>query len=585
MLTDENKVQIYKKIYDRVNKTSNTTRQAIINKIKRDICVHTKGNLFEKVISAYRHENPSAKRHVLETYEPITKDGIWKGINNISRIFTSAEITINGNKDLTHNLLKDDFIAKYVRNWIDISVSEDPNTVTVWLPEIEENGKTKWELEFIKSEFVMHKDDESIIFIDLEKSDYKISEYTKEHDLLTRDLYINGDKCNNKSYTSTFKYTFTKKVFIQITKTEIATIYTENGIEYGSIIHEFNSPLKHKVWANTGTELIGDGIYHSPISPFIPWGNLALTEHRTKRAVDAIFSYPRLVEPESACEYEGCMSGYTSCEVTDEYPEGIKPCNSCKGTGKQSHQSPYNVYTYKVDKNNPNETGNHPTPTFVTPDVSILNYHADAYLKTLKKAEESVYVSQRSQTGNIESFKTKELNMSEMYSWLARISQPLYKNICESLQTRHEIEGVSEKVTISEPVSYAIVSEIEAFEIMQLIVDSKSPMMLKTSQIEAFISKYTNTNDGFSKQIQVLKLVDVYAFYNKDDFNNLNDIGLIPEEFAKKHALAQPILQQMLSMDPELLNADVKYLAAKLNEELSKHITVDPLQKKALTLA
>ena len=58
--------------------------------LKKDLQVHTQGKLFEKVITVYENEDVNATKFVLNTYEPVTKCSIWKGIDNVGRIFKNT---------------------------------------------------------------------------------------------------------------------------------------------------------------------------------------------------------------------------------------------------------------------------------------------------------------------------------------------------------------------------------------------------------------------------------------------------------------------------------------------------------------
>lgn len=68
-------------------KTVDKWKKTYYKKVARELQVHTKGQLFKKVNTLFPNEHPDSKAHCIATYEPITKGSVWKGINNLKRIF------------------------------------------------------------------------------------------------------------------------------------------------------------------------------------------------------------------------------------------------------------------------------------------------------------------------------------------------------------------------------------------------------------------------------------------------------------------------------------------------------------------
>jgi hypothetical protein len=429
--------------------------------------------------------------------------------------------------------------------------------------------------------FVKYKCNDFILFLDIDSTPHNITALNELKEFNTLNIDSKGRRIKSQSYLPRVQYDYiAEKVYYYIDKFNILKITKSNNETSIEVVKTFAKELKSRPYSYTGTEEVYEGIYHSPINPFIAWANIALIEHRTFRAVSSLYAYPRMIESESACDEAGCMTGIVECAITEENPTGKEPCKRCKGTGKLSLQSPYNIYKFKQDENNPNALNIKPVIEFITPDIGILEYNSKAYLQSLAKAEEALYIQQNKQTGNVESAKARELQLSEMYAWLNRLADYFYSNLKDSIQILHEMEGASEMVSIEKPISFAILNELEAFELLQSIVNSAAPNILKSSQIEGFLNKYTSKSNPLIKQMEVLKNVDPFVFYSNNDFEAQYGSNLINEEMAFTHVNAYPLLSRMIAIEPELLKADTPYIVKKLNEEINKIMPKNPLKEK-----
>jgi hypothetical protein len=535
-------------------------QQYFWNKLKKALVVHTEGRLFDKVITVFNNEDPESSKFVLNTYESVTKGSVWRGIDNLSRIFNSTGFDITGDPSTIQTLSEQDFFGKYVNDFINISTARDPNTVQVWV----KNDQDEWVSRFIETQFILLLNDDEIGFIDIEHSTYEIQVDRSRIGSVTNVLHDHR-KITNSYYEGTV-YTFGTKVrYIYINKEQfIQADYNQGEAEIK--IENFSQPLKSP-YTYTGVERIEKGVHNSAVAGFIPFGNHALIQHRTFRSVEALFGYPRMSEVELPCDQ--CVRGQVSCSPCEEFPDGMKPCSECNGSGYLSLQSPFKIYKRKLFPDAPELNANVRPVEFFTPDIGILNYNADAWRKTLQLGEDAIYIQQRVETGNVESAASREKTMESMYAWLGRISSVIYSNIQNALDNYSAITNGG-AIVLNRPMSFAIMSEIEAFQYLNTIVTTDAPTFIKSTHIENFLNKYVSKTNPIIKVVDVLKRVDPFVFYTVADLKALSDAGVISDSDWRTHAYAYPLMMQMVTRDPELLVQDVAELELLLASEIAK---------------
>jgi hypothetical protein len=156
-----------------------------------------------------------------------------------------------------------------------------------------------------------------------------------------------------------------------------------------------------------------------------------------------------------------------------------------------------------------------------------------------------------------------------MYGWLDRISVQFYNNAEQIINLFSLLNGY-EKVSVQKPISFAIMSEIESFEYLNLIVNSESPIFIKTTHVENFLKKYISSSSPIIRIVNVLKKVDIFCFYTKSDLKALSDNGIIDDKQWRIHAYAYPLLMQMYAIEPQILQLEDEVIIRKLNVELEK---------------
>jgi hypothetical protein len=553
-------------LYKKYNFGDNTTIEYLEkSKIAKEIQVHTKGKLFDKIIDVFQNEDPEATRHVLGTYEPFTKNSIWKGIININKILSNTGYEVSGNADVLEQLKKLNFYEDFRNLFINIGVATDPNAIIVW----HEN-----KLLALCTKDIVYKDENGVAYIDWENTQYELVKDNHCFDKVNVTVN-NNNKLGIHTYTNGYKRQIigNKTVVYQSKEQIITSIYLAKQVETTIVNRKY--PLQ-SIYANIGIDEDDNGIYHSPAEQFIAFGNYALIQHRTFRAVEAMFGYPRAIEVALPCDEAGCLSGTTDCDPCDDFPLGRKPCSKCKGSGQLDLRSPYKIIKRKLDANHDSLNANIPFVEYITPDIGILQYNATAWRDSLKLAEESMFIKQRQQTGNVESAKSKEIDQEDAYTWYTHIGKYYYSAMKKLIEIAHQINGKTESVGLEPPMSLAVYNEMESFEILNSYLATDTPLFLKQNKISSFISKYTSKSNPIHKVIEVLKLVDIFLFYSQSDIEKMSNNGSINDKDWMVHNYAFPLLQQMISEDNKILDFEPIQIKSLLDVRLNEKIASKP---------
>lgn len=543
--------------------------------------VHTKGLMFDKVTGLYPHEHPDSQKHCINSYESITKGSIWKAINNIIRVFNNSSYNIQISEK-TRAIIEEysnsegSLFSQFLEDWIKYAVATDPNGICVVYP-----------LDYSKDlyRYVCYRDlititPEILIFKSEVESEKKMEftdiEYTKEMFIdyeyakegipnIRRGVVRTFNRRLDVKYIKTVYHVFTKTHFIRFFKDK------EDDKEYQYQYFAHPRPLETLPYFENGGVEVEKDLYESFVQAFIPFGNLALMSHRNHRAVDLMFSYPRMSEVMQECDQ--CHGkGQTLCKdgLTATHWE---TCQTCHGSKFISIQSPYKTYQ-KVPNSFDTEgkVFNAPSVEFYSPDSAILDYSKGQWIAYLEQAEEAVFVQQKIKTGNVEAAKSKQLDQEGLFSWLSNISKVLFNNLELFLQYIENYTNASPmKVSVERPYSFAILTESEAFETLTILLTSNAPVLLKAAQIDNFINKFISESSPVKRALQILKKYDKLLYYSNTDVMSLKASGFIDTKMCQQHFLAYPVLIQMYELDPGIFDLEDDQIIIKLSTEIDKY--------------
>jgi hypothetical protein len=571
-------------------------KKDFLQKVRDQLQVHTKGQLFSKIDTLFPNEHPDSKAHCVATYEPITKGSIWKGINNLYRIFSNSSFTIDVGEELRqwiedYEYEGENLLSHFVKMWLHKAVAEDPNGIfVVYPPDWAAENKVQ-PLVFVRSEFIRGcgttADGQPWIAFCSER-DSKI-DYVVENLIIRREFYRDYEELEGAVNARTFtEHTYNDRIVPKV-KDEVIHLLTPDGIiQYKtSDLNLENNEINYKLIQFQDTlsclpafpgggpiaEKGEEPLFESFVGSFIPFGNLALLQHRNHRAVDLTFSYPRMSELQMPCDK--CTDGRRSHRkaITAENPLGLVDCERCRGTGFVTVQSPYKTYRRKYD---PNDAGNNEhlktAPVeFYSPDVAIIQYSKEAWKEYLEKAEEAIFIQQKQQTGNVESAKSKELNLDELYSWLLNVSSTFYGNLRHLLQALEEHLSTSPiTCSVEKPYSFAILTEEEAFQALTNILDSDAPVFIKGNRIDEFVAKFISKNSPIVKMLVILKQYDLLLLYGTVDIQAYKAANVITQSMWTKHVVGYPLLISLYIQDKTILDQEPQAVMDILDAEIAK---------------
>jgi hypothetical protein len=559
----------------------------------KNLQVHTKGHLFDKVDTLFPNESPDSKEHCMKSYEPITRGSIWKGINNLKRIFLHSSFSFTVG-DALGDWLKD-YTWKgqtlqhyFLELWVSKAVAEDPNGMFVVYPPEWAEERNMCPVQFVRTELFRTVDENFFAFASEQDSEIK---YDYNLTVMKREVFEDASIQALNARTCA-QYTYNRVLSLKVVK-EVVHVFTPDGIlmyeKDGATLNwtaiDFPAPVPMLPVFTGGGKVVDEAdqpLYESFVGDFVPFGNLALLQHRNHRAVDLQYSYPRMSELEIPCDYAGCTAGQVSCIKSTEYPRGLMPCPKCRGGGFITPQSPYKVYKVRYDQNDQanNEHLKHDPVKYFSPPTGIIEYSKEAWKDYLKLAEVAIFVQQQVYTGQVESAESKDKNFEDMFAWLTGVSRMFYQsNLRAFLQSLENYMNPSPvTVTVEQPYSMAVLTESEAFEALTKIMGSQAPHFIKANRVEGFISKFVSKDAPLQQAIKVLKRYDRLLFYTQSEIQGFRGANAISPEMITRHALAYPTLMMFLQVDPALFQKSEEEIIRMLDEQIKLDIPEAPAE-------
>lgn len=556
-------------------------------KYRDEVQVHSKGLLFRKVNTLFPNEHPDSKNTRILCFEPITRGSFLKGISNINRIFTNSSYNADASETTMNEAQKEVFNGKnlfgyYRESWLKTCLGEDPNCLMVVYPPEYVQERNVNQLCFVVSENIIWHDKETTIFVSIEESEKTYETITGEvvDNRIFYDVTIGRKNVietkKDLTFNSTLKTKWVRKVFHVFQDNKFYRLEQQkedvNKIDFEEYdIQNFDLPPC--VFAEgQKTNLVNESFLNS----FIAFGNLALIQHSQHMAVNFNFSFPRMSEIATACDYPKCDGGIVICDIDEAHPLGTMNCPKCNGTGAISIQSPYKIYQKKFDPNGMQDNENllNAKPVeFFTPDVAILDYSKNEWQSYLELAEMAIFIQQKVQTGNVQSADSKNIDLDELHAFLIGIAKGFYHGLKFVLQCYENYYNASPvMVNVNIPYSFAILTEAEAFDSLNKIITSPAPDIIKGYKIESFINKFVSENSPVKKAYNVLKQVDVLLLKNTNEISTLKGNSIVTAEQWAIHVFAYPLLMQMYSIDETLFENEVAFIANKLETELVPYI-------------
>lgn len=560
------------------------------------IQVHSQGHIFFKLDRLFPNEAAESKDHRILAFESVTEASFGKAVNMINRIFKNTAYSFEASDKAidraNENMFEgESFFQWFLDEWTTWALKEDANArIVVYPPDYVAEGYEP--ICFVASEHLMRCDKEAVIFISEKESevDYK----TEEVKVYQERFY--DQSINKINFRTTSENTFTPKIAVTIKRPVYHAFFAGLGLyrieqlvnetrKYDVEFYPFTAAIPV---IDVGGEKSSKDVNKSFLNPFVAFGNLALLQHSQHTAVNFTFSFPRMSEIFSPCDDPVCKDGWVDCETTTKFPDGKKPCARCGGSGKVSNQTPYKSYIKYYDPQGMEGDDKNlevPSVQFYTPPTDILDYSKAEWKSYLDMAERAVYVTQKVETGNVESADSKKIDRDDMYAFLSRIAKVYYSRVKFVLQSWENYFFKSPNpVTIEIPYSFAILQEDEAFAGLKDIIASNVPIMLKASNVESFVNKFLSQNSPLKKFLDVLKIVDPLLYYSPMEISSFKMNGAVTPEQMVAHVFSFQVLQEMFFNNPALFTQETKAIIEQVKAVLEDMVPEQPVDLKTKLL-
>lgn len=560
-----------------------------------EIQVHSRGELFYKIDNLFPNEHPMSKEHRVLAFESVTKGSFWKGVNNVIRIFQNSSYSLEASENTVefvsdHNFDKQNLFSFFLEKWCNTALADDCNSIVAVYPFEYVKAKNVPQVVIIPSKHVKYIDSETIVFISEDESEKK---YDLSSGRITQTVYDNTIGTLNmidipvrNTLSKRTEITFVRKVY---------HVFTLQGF-YRVAQKEDSSEYDFAYWMHNKNFLpcftvggmdAGHGVFQSFFSVFCPFGNLALLQHSQHTAVNFTFSFPRMSEIEVPCDAIGCNGGFVTVEYSPDFPSGKKPCEVCLGVGYTTNQTPYKTYKRRFDAdkfdNGTIQALNFDDVKFYTPDTNILNYSKEEWKDYLELAEQTVYVPQPIKTGNVQSAKSKEIDREDRYNFLSKIAKVFYDRLRTLMQCfENYLNANPIDISINIPYSFAIESEMEAFEALQVILISDAPIIIKANKVETFINKFVSQSSPVRRFFTILKKIDLLLFYSDSQIQGQKIGGVVTVKQWAVHVYAFPVLSRMFYEDRTIFDLQDDQIIVKLEAELQPYMPNDNMLKATL---
>jgi len=174
------------------------------------------------------------------------------------------------------------------------------------------------------------------------------------------------------------------------------------------------------------------GIDNEFALPFVNWADLLVRNMNDDEMMTKQYSYPIKQTVLSTCQT--CNgNGKESFQLDPENPSSswsMRKCEACEGTGKMS-VNPGQLYTITEESLIRNNNVMPDLARFITPDVSIPEYHMQRWQLFYDKCQEALFLKKK--INATESGDAKKEDRKDQYTFLSTFSRFIFDNLRKGL--------------------------------------------------------------------------------------------------------------------------------------------------------
>jgi hypothetical protein len=501
--------------------------------IYKQMIVHTRGQLPTELLEINRPNEPKdIKKYRIDTYFPITRDPIEKGLNSTTHLIKQSDYKTVMSDDLRKYLAVTTFESAIsinrlniydliFRSFLQIDI-EDPNGVMLALP-INPNGGTPNEL----------APNESPIF----EFKYVASKYIKYIDNKVL-IYESGEAIIGDSKAK-------HKVYTVVDKDDIVIMKPTRYDNEGKIIYE--AELYYRVNLNFapfrvlgGIETIRDKeskttkevkdykLFDTYFTAYNSWANYAIIAMSETTAVKQRFSYPQVEMIASPCRT--CKGAKTmlqgdcllnKCNHERGQCTSIT-CSDCGGRGTQIYSGPFGVIMKDppkaIEGNVQNDVD---TIKYYSPPSEGITINKEWLADMTMKMEQSISVYQSAST--TASGVSKEYDLEQKRDFISVIGDNQMNLLEFALQCLAAYRFDKEVPHVIKPKKYELRDKDDILtEIGKVNVIDKS---LSKGLAQEYVEK---EYDGIDRRVMDLLIEnDIYYGYNLDELSKLKAMQML----------------------------------------------------------
>jgi len=532
-----------------------------------NVSVHSRALKPTKLIDKRRpFEDDGIKEYRIDAYEPITADVFGRAINNLQRIMSGSQVSVEIDKDLREYLDRPGFdgfdFSTFINKRVIRRMIEDPNGVLLWWPTGKgvtlANDKVDVEPKLILSTQIKHFDANVFTYLSSEKSLVKVQEEGK-----TVERYEG-------------------KVFYIVTKSSYYK-YSQFG-EKSKDRFELELHYDHKldalplvVLGGEEAEEIkknGDSLVYlkSYFHAAVPFANEAIRQFSDHQGIMVTSAFPIREIEEIPCPEDGCNNGIRSIvdEVNGSETVNQKECSTCKGKGYIVPMSPYGVLTRKKGSGimEKDKDSSAPMMRYISPPVEIVRYSGEHWMELLKKAEKALNLLfiEEAQSG-----KAKEIDREDKVAQLDKIGANVFKNIVYNSirlidKLRNLGAGKGKSISITLPSTFKTKTEHELIEEMATLRDKNAPSFLLAQATIDYVKKRYSGNRSIQRAIDFLAQYDPIFYLTQAEKDGLLASTVITEEQHGKSLYSFSVVTSVASeMGEEFLTESFETIQKKVD--------------------
>lgn len=534
------------------------------------ITTHTQGLAAKRLIKTRRpYEDTDIQKYRLDNYEAVTKGPFSRAKTNLTRVFSSSQVTISTGDDKVQEFIDgqnfDDMdLRSFWSRKVCSRMIDDPNGVLVWwvntVPAANERVRPTAHL--VLSKNIKHYTPEVFSWLSNEKSEVSAPDPVGGGKRILRNI---GEVYYIITPEGYYKLAqvgrHEEKQFDLVPhydhKLGYLPVYVLGGEEVTAVDEKTNEDL---AWNS------------SFFCSAIPFANECVRQFSDHQGVLVTAGFPLREMTPIKCRAKGCVDGIIRTPVEGSDVMVRSNCAACGGRGTVPPFGPYGVLLREQKSVlNPGESTDTPMVRFLAPETSILEFGSKTWRDYLEDVERELNLLF---TDEAQSGVAKDIDREDKVATLDKIGHHLFLVLMKSsILTigRLLFSKIDESsVNITLPPTFVVRTEQSLTAEMKAIREGNAPQMMIAAVTVEYARKRFPGDKVFTRSTEILASYDVLFGMTDAEVAAWLSSGSGDETLARRHRLAFTALQRLIAeKGPGVLDAtDIFTLIDTAVEEL-----------------